>query len=148
MTSHELATWMELRRLLLLLPAALDSDTQRRAGVTFFEYQIMATLSESDGRVRRMSELADLTSSSLSRLSHAVARLETKGLVARRRCEGVGRSSVAVLTTKGMRKLASAAPDHVESVRALVIDALTKEQLGALRVIATRIVEQLDDDDV
>jgi DNA-binding MarR family transcriptional regulator len=148
LTSRELATWIEVRRLLQLLPSALDARTLRQTGVSFFEYQIMATLSESDDRARRMSELAEVTSSSLSRLSHAITRLEAKGFVVRRRCDGVGRSSAARLTHKGLRKLVSAAPDHVESVRALVIDALTEEQLTALRAIATRIVERLDDDDV
>jgi DNA-binding MarR family transcriptional regulator len=146
LTSRELAAWLELRRLLELLPSALDSRTLRQTGVSFFEYQILATLSESDGRARRLSELAEATSSSLSRLSHAVTRLESKGYVLRRRCGGVGRSSVAVLTQRGLRKLASAAPAHVACVRALVFDALSDEQLGALKVIASRIVERLDDD--
>ncbi len=119
----------------------------RQADLSFFDYQILATLSESVDRTRRMSELAEATSSSLSRLSHAVARLESKGFVIRRRCDGVGRSSVATLTKAGVRKLVAAAPEHVASVRALVIDVLTKEQIGALRVIATRIVQRLDADD-
>jgi DNA-binding MarR family transcriptional regulator len=132
--------------MLLLLPSALDSRTSRRSGLTFFEYQILATLSESVDRTRPMASLAQATSSSLSRLSHAVARLEAKDLVTRRRCGGVGRSSVAILTAKGYRRLVASAPDQVESVRSLVIDVLTREQLGALRTIATRIVERLDDD--
>ena len=146
LTSQEHAAWIELRRLLLLLPSALDSRTLRQAGLSFFDYQILATLSEGVDRTRRMSELADATSSSLSRLSHAVARLETQGFVIRRRCDGVGRSSVARLTNSGVRKLEAAAPDHVASVRALVIDNLTKEQVQMLRVIATRIVERLGAD--
>jgi DNA-binding MarR family transcriptional regulator len=132
--------------MLLLLPSALDSRTSRRSGLTFFEYQILATLSESVDRTRQMAALAEATSSSLSRLSHAVARLEAKDLVTRRRCGGVGRSSVAILTAKGYRRLVASAPDQVESVRSLVIDVLTREQLGALRTIATRIVERLDED--
>ena len=147
LTSQELAAWTELRRLLLLLPAALDSRTSRQAGLSFFEYQILATLSERSDRTQRMSELADVTSSSLSRLSHAVSRLETKGLVSRRRCEGVGRSSVATLTYKGYRKLVASAPSHVASVRSLVIDSLTKDQLRSLSAIATCIVERLDAED-
>jgi DNA-binding MarR family transcriptional regulator len=118
----------------------------QHAGLSFFDYQILATLSEGTNRTRRMSELADATSSSLSRLSHAVARLESQGLVIRRRCDGVGRSSVAKLTRSGVRKLEAAAPGHVASVRALVIDALTAEQIEELRVIATRIVERLGAD--
>lgn len=144
LTSQEHAAWIELRRLILLLPSALDSRMLRQAGLSFFEYQILATLSERVDRTHRMSELAEVTSSSLSRLSHAVSRLETKGFVTRRRCEGAGRSSVATLTSRGFRKLVASAPDHVESVRSLVIDGLTKEQLRSLGTIATCIVGQLD----
>jgi DNA-binding MarR family transcriptional regulator len=147
LTSREHAAWIELRRLILLLPSALDSRMSRQAGVSFFEYQILATLSESATRTQRMSELAEATSSSLSRLSHAVSRLETEGLVTRRRCEGIGRSSAATLTAKGYRKLAASAPNHVKSVRSLIIDGLTREQIRQLEVIAARIVEQLDTDD-
>ncbi len=147
LTAQEHAAWIELRRLLLLLPSAFDSRMSRQTGLSFFEYQILATLSERVEKTQRMSELAEGTSSSLSRLSHAVARLETKGFVIRRRCEGVGRSSTATLTRKGHRKLVASAPGHVESVRSLVFDGLTKEQLRSLGAIATCIVERLDADD-
>ncbi len=147
LTPREHDAWIELRRLLLLLPAALDSRMARQAGLTFFEYQIMATLSEVEDTTLRMSELAGATSSSLSRLSHAVARLETQGFVVRRRCGGVGRSSLATLTPKGSRKLVASAPGHVEAVRSLIIDGLTTEQLRLLGTISTRIVARLDADD-
>jgi DNA-binding MarR family transcriptional regulator len=146
LTSEEHVTWIELRRLILLLPSALDSRMSRQVGLSFFEYQILATLSEQADRTQRMTRLAEDTSSSLSRLSHAVSRLESKGLVVRRRCEGVGRSSVARLTHKGLRKLEAAAPSHVASVRSLIIDGLTKDQLESLGAIATRIVERLDEE--
>lgn len=144
LTSREQAAWIELRRLLLVLPSALDSRTTREAGLSFFEYQIMATLSDRVDRTQRLSELAEATSSSLSRLSHAVSRLEARGLVTRRRCGGVGRSSVATLTHRGHKKLVASAPGHVESVRTLVMEGLTRDQLDSLATIAKRIVERLD----
>jgi DNA-binding MarR family transcriptional regulator len=147
LTSQELAAWIELRRLMLLLPSVLDSRTLRQADLSFFEYQLLATLSEMPDRTLRMSELAEASSSSLSRLSHAVSRLETKGFVTRRRCDGVGRRSVATLTRKGLGKLVASAPGHVESVRSLVIDGLTKEQLSSLVAIASSIAERLEADD-
>ena len=130
--------------MLLLLPSALDACASRQSGLTFFEYQIMATLSDRRDRTQRLSELAVATSSSLSRLSHAISRLESNGFVIRRRCEGVGRSSVATLTIKGYRKLVASAPEHVESVRTLVIDGLTIAQLESLATIARRIAGRLD----
>jgi DNA-binding MarR family transcriptional regulator len=144
--SLEHAAWIELRRLILTLPSALDSRTSRQAGLSFFEYQILATLADCVDRTQRMSALAEATSSSLSRLSHAVTQLEARGYVVRRRCQGVGRSSVATLTSKGTRKLVASAPSHVASVRTLVLDGLTKDQLRSLAAIAGRIAERLEAD--
>lgn len=142
--AQEQAAWGELRRLLLVLPSVLDAHTARRTGLSFFEYQLMATLSDAPEWTLRMSELAKATCSSLSRLSHAVSRLESKGMVIRRRCGGVGRSSVASLTPKGYGKLVASAPDHVDAVRALVMSALTTDQLRSLAANSRRIVERLD----
>ena len=144
LTSAEHAAWIELRRLLLALPSVLDARTLQQSELTFFEYQILATLSDAVDGTARMSELAQATSASLSRLSHAVSRLEARGFVTRRRCAGVGRSSVASLTPAGRDKLVGAAPAHVASVRALVLDGLTLDQLTALEAIARRIADRLE----
>jgi DNA-binding MarR family transcriptional regulator len=144
LSAGEQAAWGELRRLLLVLPSVLDARTSRETGLSFFEYQIMASLSEGPDRALRMSELAEATCSSLSRLSHAVGRLESRSIVVRRRCDGVGRSSLAVLTPRGYRKLVAAAPFHVAAVRALVVSALTTEELSTFAESARRVVERLD----
>jgi DNA-binding MarR family transcriptional regulator len=147
LTDQEQAAWTEVRRLLLVLPSVLDSRTSQQTGLSFFEYQIMASLSDGVDRSLRMSELAAATSSSLSRLSHAVTRLESKGIVVRRRCGGVGRSSVASLTPQGYGKLVASAPNHVASVRTLVVGALSIDELQSLAANARRILERLDADD-
>ena len=48
-----------------------------------------------------MTELADRTAQSRSRLSHQINRMETKGLVSREGCEGDKRGTFAVLTARG-----------------------------------------------
>ena len=82
-------------------------------------------LSETPGRRRRMSELADATQSSRSRLSHAVARLEELGWVRREACPSDRRGQEAVLTDEGFAALEQAAPMHVESVRDHLFDLLS-----------------------
>ena len=109
-------------------------------------YEILVRLSETDDRAMRMSELADRTRSSRSRLSHAVARLEERGWVERRNCPTDKRGQLAVLTDKGFAALAAAAPDHVNAVRQYVIDPLTTEQISQLDEIGRAIVASLEAD--
>ncbi|MFI5053813.1 MAG: MarR family winged helix-turn-helix transcriptional regulator, partial [Acidimicrobiia bacterium] len=94
-------------------------------------------------RSRRMSELADATQSSRSRLSHAVARLETLGWVRRESCPTDRRGSLAVLTDDGWAALEAAAPHHVESVRTHLFDQLTPTQLASLEEISDVLLEHL-----
>jgi len=138
--------WLSLIGVIIRLPAALDTQLQRDDGLSHFEYTVMVNLSNTEGHVLRMSALAGLCHSSLSRLSHVVARLERRGWLRRDPCPDDGRATLATLTDDGFAKLASAAPGHVEAVRAYVIDALDDEQLGQLHRIGQVILGRLDGD--
>jgi DNA-binding MarR family transcriptional regulator len=140
----ELATWMSLAALMFKLPGVIDYQLQRDSGLTHFEYLVLAGLSESPGRSRRMSDLAGFANGSLSRLSHVVKRLEQHGFVDRRPAEDDGRITVATITDSGYEVLVAAAPGHVATVREYVIDSLTPEQLAQLKVIADQILSRVD----
>ncbi|WP_409474434.1 MarR family winged helix-turn-helix transcriptional regulator [Streptomyces sp. HC307] len=146
LTSEEQDAWLSLAAVVVKLPAALDTQLQRDADITFFEYLVLAGLSEAPDRTRRMSDLAVLTNASLSRLSHVVKRLERRGWVRREPCPEDGRSTNAILTEAGWAKTVATAPGHVEVVRQLVIDALTAPQLRHLTGIGHRILRRLDPD--
>ena len=136
---QEQQTWLELTAMLSWLPDALDAQLQRDAGLSHFEYQVMAMLSMSPGRTRRMREVAALANGSLTRLSRTVDRLDRRGWVVRRPDPEDGRSTLAVLTNSGYDKVVATAPGHVEEVRRLVFDPLTRSQVGQLHEIATRV---------
>ena len=138
--------WLSLIGVIIRLPAALDAQLQRDAGLSHFEYTVMVNLSNAADHVLRMSQLAALCHSSLSRLSHVVARLERRGWLRRDPCPDDGRATLATLTDDGFTKLASAAPGHVDAVRAYVIDALDPEQLGQLSALGDTILGRLDGD--
>jgi DNA-binding MarR family transcriptional regulator len=139
------AAWRAVARLITKLPATLESDLQRTAGLTLFEYEVLSLLSEADASTLQMSELAAGTNSSLSRLSHVVSRLERRGWVTRQACPGDGRATQAVLTESGMAKVVETAPDHVRAVRELVIDALTPAQLRQLGTAAAKIAQRIEE---
>ena len=127
-----------------LLPHALDAQLQRDAGISHAAYVVLAMLSESPTRSRRMSDLARRANQSQSRLSHTVARLEERGWVRRESCATDKRGQVAVLTDEGFAALESAAPGHVEAVRRHLLDPLTAEQVTQLKDIATTLAMAMD----
>ena len=146
LTDEEMETWLALISVLIRLSAALDGQLQRDAEISHFEYQVMAGLSMSPDRSMRMSELAALADGSLSRLSHVVKRLETRGWVHRTPDPADGRFTLALLTEEGWEKVVATAPGHVDAVRRFVFDPLTKAQTRQLRDIGRRITGAVDPD--
>jgi len=135
---REWSAWLQLVTTFTLLPAALDTQLQRDAGMSHFEFEVMVALSRQPDRRLQLKDLAVLANGSLSRLSHVVSRLEARAWV--RRTSGTrGRATYAQLTDKGYRKLMEAGPIHLTEVRRLVFDVLTPEEVKALRQVTGRI---------
>jgi DNA-binding MarR family transcriptional regulator len=142
--ASEKQAWLALVSVLIRLPAALDAQLQRDAGLSHFEYAVMAALSEAPDRSMRMSGLAMLAEGSLPRLSQVVGRLEKRGWVRRAADPADGRYTLAILTGEGWAKVAATAPGHVEEVRRLIFDPLTKAQARQLHEIGHRIMRVID----
>ena len=142
--SEEKQAWLALAATLVRLPAMLDAQLRRDAGISHFEYQVLAELSDAPGHTLRMSALAVLAEGSLPRLSQVVTRLEQRSWVRRTPDPADGRYTLAILTDHGQAKVAEAAPGHVEEVRRLVFDQLTKTQSRQLRDIGRRIMRAVD----
>lgn len=140
----EQRAWRGLAAVFLRLPGALESQLQRDAGLSHFEYWVMALLSEADARARRLRALADQANCSISRLSHVVTRLEGRGWVVRAPDPEDARSTLAVLTDAGWEQVVAAAPGHVAAVRRLVFADLDGRDVADLERICTAIVARLD----
>ena len=140
----EQRAWRRTAAVMTLLPAALDAQLQRDAGLTQFSYLTLAMLSETPDRTLPMSALAATVNSSLSRLSHVVARLEQQGWVTREPSPESGRVTVARLTDAGMEKVRETAPGHAAEVRRLIFDALDDEGVGSLACVTAAILGRLD----
>ena len=147
LNEEERATWFAFASVLLRLPGALDTQLQREAGISHFEYIVMSSLSEEPGRTLRMSSLAVMAESGLPRLSQVVGRLEKRGWITRAADPTDGRSTLATLTDQGWDKVVETAPGHVEEVRRLAFDPLTKAQLKCLNEISRRIMTAIDPED-
>lgn len=117
----------------------IEQQLQRDAGMPHTYFEILVRLADAeDGRLR-MSQLAVATLGSRSRLSHAVNRLEKVGWVRRQGVDSDRRGQVAIITDAGRQKLRETAPGHVETVRDVVFDALSRQQVEQLHDICAAL---------
>ena len=144
LSHEEQQIWRGFLAVNQLLFEALDRQLQADANMPHGYYVLLAMLSEAPNRALRMSELAELTQSSLSRVSHAVTRLEEAGWVRREKVPDDRRGSYAVLTDLGWETVVRTAPGHVAAVRANLFDLLTPEQVHHLAEICGAVLDKLD----
>jgi DNA-binding MarR family transcriptional regulator len=144
LTPEEQASWRSWIAATKRLDDRLGRELQEQHNLTGQDYEILVRLSETPGRRVRMSDLAELTLSSRSRLSHQIDRMVERGLVDREQCADDRRGSFAVLTDAGWATLVAAAPDHVASVRDHLVDVLSPEEFAALGAICRKILAGLE----
>lgn len=147
LTDRQQQVWRVFIAVQALLHASLDAQLVRDAGMGHSSYIVLALLSETPDRSLRMSELAAAVTMSPSRVSHAVARLERRGLVRRERDGHDGRGTRAVLTEDGFDVLAAAAPGHAAAVKELVFGGLTAQDLDHLARVLQTMEERLRADE-
>ena len=143
LSPDEMRAWRAYVSALFLVEDALDRQLQQDAGMPHLYYSILANLSDAPEHRMRMTDLAESTKITRSRLTYAVTRLEKDGLVQREQ-----RGSIAALTEEGLTILERTAPGHVETVRSVLFDQLTEEQVGQLEEISRRIAEGFEGEEV
>ncbi|MGI5186902.1 MarR family winged helix-turn-helix transcriptional regulator [Promicromonospora sp. CA-289599] len=144
LSDDEERSWRTFIQLHQKLSRQLTADLQTHSGLSGADFEILVALTDvTDGRVR-FQDLAEEIDWERSRLSHQVARMIKRGLVAREECAEDGRGAFVVITAQGREVIEAAAPKHVVTVRRLVIDALSPDDLAALGRISGRILEQID----
>lgn len=146
MTPEEGEAWLGLIRVCTLLPSELDSQLQRDSSLTHYEFMVLSYLRSMPGSTATMSEVAQATAATLARLSHVCRRMQARGLVEKSGSPTDRRVSQVSLTSIGRRELVRATPGHIATVRRLVIDALSTEDLAELGRIARLLGERLDPD--
>jgi DNA-binding MarR family transcriptional regulator len=139
----EMQTWRALHAVSSALPDVLGGQLRREVNLSFLEYYVLGCLSEQPDHTLRMSQLAGLAGSELSRLSHLMNRLEKRGFVRRAPDPADGRFTLAHLTPAGHELAIKAAPIHVEHVRRLIFDVLDETEQRALREALTKILSKM-----
>jgi len=145
LSDDEQQSWRAFIAVLSLLPDRLGRDLGADSGLSMADYDILVRLSDQPDRRIRMSDLADQTLSSRSRLSHQIDRMVKAGLVERESCDTDRRGMFAVLTEHGYDALVAAAPAHVASVRNHLVDVLGAEEFAALGRISATLRDHLEE---
>jgi len=119
--------------------ARLGRELQEGEDLPLAWYDVLVHLSEGPSCGLRMQELADRVLLSQSGLTRLVDRMETEGLVERRRCADDGRGTLAVLTRAGMARLRRAFPSHLAGVREAFGDLLSDEEAEVMARALQRV---------
>jgi DNA-binding MarR family transcriptional regulator len=130
LSTEEERAWRALMRLTVVLPRAIDEDLRNDSALQLTSHGVLLHLAESPDRQMRMSELADCTAMSPSRITRVVQSLSADGLVEQTPCPGDGRSSMAAITDAGVARLRAATPAHVQSLRSRVLDHIEPSRIA------------------
>ena len=145
LNADEERVWRSLMRLVFTLPRALGDDLQRSCGLSSTEYSVLMHLSESPAGQLSMSDLADRTNLSPSRISRVIAEMDRLRLVERRQGSIDGRTTIATVTKVGAATLRRAWPHHLRSVRERAFDQLSPEEVRTLGPILERLAVSGDE---
>ncbi|MBE3008144.1 MarR family transcriptional regulator [Microbispora sp. NEAU-D428] len=142
--ADEQRAWRAYLRMQGRLTARLNRQLQADSGLSLADYEVLVQLTDrEEGRLRPYELQRDLQWEQ-SRLSHHLTRMQRRGLVTREECADDGRGAYVVISEEGRRAITAAAPGHVETVRRLFFDGLTREQVTALERLAADVLERLD----
>ena len=143
LSAAEQRAWRAFLGLHRELNARLNRQLQSESGLSLSDYEVLVVLSESDEGRMRPFELCDFLQWEQSRLSHHIRRMESRGLVSREGCTGDGRGAFVVLSECGRKAIEGAAPSHAASVREMLFDAMTPEQVAVLEEVFTRALRDM-----
>jgi DNA-binding MarR family transcriptional regulator len=143
LTQDEQRAWRGLLQMTAQLNARMNRQLQDDFGLSLADYDVLVVLSEAPAGRLRVFEITDALAWEQSRVSHHLARMQRRGLIAREECAADARGAFVVLTETGRTAIERAAPAHVETVRELVFDGLSPDQLAALTAIASGVLERL-----
>jgi DNA-binding MarR family transcriptional regulator len=144
LTAEEQRVWRRWMTLNAQLSATLQRELQDDAGLSTQDYEVLVHLTDDPEGRMRVTDLARLMQWERSRVSHHVTRMERRRLVQRVECAEDGRGAFVLITPQGRAAIEQAAPGHVNTVRRLVFDVLSPEEVDSFGAIIDKALAQLD----
>jgi DNA-binding MarR family transcriptional regulator len=134
--SHdEFLAWRAFLRVHAHVTGELDRRMTEANGLSLAQYGVLITLASAPGNQLRMGELGARRLVSPSKISRVIDELERQALVKRTRDPEDGRSFLATLTQRGLRKLREAQVTHHAVVRERFLEPLRADQVEQLAEI-------------
>jgi DNA-binding MarR family transcriptional regulator len=144
---REERAWRALQFMQMRLDARLASELAAVSDLSYSDYTVLVALTDRPDSRMRPFELAATLSWEKSRVSHQIARMADRGLVAKDKCGEDRRGAFVVATDRGIAAIRAAAPHHVQTVRHLFVDPLTPAELDALGRAAQKILDAMEGED-
>ena len=143
LTAEEQRAWRGLLRMTSQLNARMNRQLQDEYGISLADYDVLVVLSEVPAGRLRVFEIAETLAWEQSRVSHQLARMQRRGLIVREECQADARGAFVVLSAAGRAAIERAAPAHVDTVRRLVFDGLSRDQVTVLTQVTSHVLERL-----
>lgn len=134
----QMSTYFALTEAVSLLQYAVRRQLQAEGGLSYVQFEILATLATADGRVLTMTDLADSIVYSRSGLTHQAGLLERDGLITRRASPDDQRATIVDITDAGRDRVAAVLPGHIDVVRELLFETLSERDVRTLGDLMTR----------
>ncbi|NLH69447.1 MAG: MarR family transcriptional regulator [Brooklawnia sp.] len=145
LTPAQQVVWRDSLAAVAWIREQLDADL-RKYNLDLNEYEVLVVLSEAPEHSVRMSQLAEGSNQSRSRLTHTVGRMEQAGLIERHTAANDRRGVIAKLTDEGFELLKRAAVDHVASVRRVLVDVVDPDDWEAMGRAMKAVLAVADSD--
>ncbi|QKS12715.1 MarR family transcriptional regulator [Curtobacterium sp. Csp1] len=135
----ELGAYFSLIEVSSLLRHTVEQQLKDAGGLSYVQFQLLATLGDAADGSLRMTDLADGVVYSRSGLTYQVGLLERDGLVVRAPSAEDERSVTISLTDAGRALLGRVFPGHVEVLRQLFLVPLSREDVQTLDDVLGRV---------
>lgn len=139
----ELNAYFALIEVSSLIRHAVEQQLRDAGGLSYVQFQLLATLGDSPAGSRRMTDLADGVVYSRSGLTHQAGLLETAGLVTRGPSPDDERSVTVTITDAGRGVLAQVFPGHIAVLKDMMFAPLSAGDVEALAGSLTRVRDHL-----
>jgi DNA-binding MarR family transcriptional regulator len=128
----ELGVYLDLIEVTSVIRLAVEHQLREAGDLSYVQFQILARLGSSPSGSHGMTELADGVVYSRSGLTYQAGLLQKAGLVTREPSRDDERSTIVTITEAGRERLEKVFPGHIEIVRSLLLDPLSREDVETL----------------
>jgi DNA-binding MarR family transcriptional regulator len=132
----ELGAYFALIEVAGLLRHAIEQQLREQGGLSYVQFQLLARLGlDSPTGSERMTDLADGVVYSRSGLTYQAGLLESAALVTRAQSADDERGVTVTITDAGRAVVAKVLPGHVEVIKDLLLQPLSRKQIESLYAV-------------